>query len=173
MTCSASGQESKRRQIAIWTEKSRKEISIIDTTWHKSGRNATYNERKHHGSGLTGCCILLAAQRDLRHRWDTAVPAQPNLGLRQRVPWPTEDRSNRCHHCSSPAWPKGIYCKMQSRGKKGAATQRGPGQPSSAMNAARGAGFPHAQGFIQTHSWRTDGKKGHMNTLNIKSELIA
>lgn len=43
-------------------------------------------------------------------------------------PQPTEHRSNRCHHSSSPARAKGIYCIVQSRGNKGAATQRSPGQ---------------------------------------------
>lgn len=57
--------------------------------------------------------------------------------------WPAERSSNQCHSCSSPAWPKGIYCEMQSR-EKGAATQRGSGQPTSAMHAARGVRFLHA-----------------------------
>lgn len=48
MTCSASGQESKRRQITVQSEKSRKEINIIHTMGHKARRNAIYNEGKQH-----------------------------------------------------------------------------------------------------------------------------
>jgi len=47
MTCSVSGQQSKRRQITIQSEKSRKEINTIYTMGHKSRRNAMYNEAKH------------------------------------------------------------------------------------------------------------------------------
>lgn len=48
MAYSTSGQESKRRQITTWSEKSRKEIDIIYSVGHKAGRNAMYNEGKHH-----------------------------------------------------------------------------------------------------------------------------
>lgn len=47
MLCEWSGRQ-ERRQITIWSENSRKEINIIHTTGHKSRRNATYNEGKHH-----------------------------------------------------------------------------------------------------------------------------
>lgn len=48
MACSKRSQGSKRRQITTRSEKSRKEIDIIYSMGHKAGRNATYNEGKHH-----------------------------------------------------------------------------------------------------------------------------
>ena len=158
MTRSAMCQESKRRQIAIQSAKSRKETNIIYTmgisqeemqcimkgsiiknlgqdslsavpSWPCSGSPEEFKPSVGHGYASTA------------KSWPGAMCPWKSLW---NCPEPTEHSSNRCHHCSSPAWPKGIYCKMQSREKKGAATQRGPRQPSSAMNAARGAGFLHA-----------------------------
>lgn len=48
MTHSVSGQESKRRQITLWSGKSREEINNLYTMGHKSRRKAIYNEGKHH-----------------------------------------------------------------------------------------------------------------------------
>lgn len=71
MTHSVSGQESKRRQITLWSGRPREEINNIYTIGHKSRRTATSNEGKHHqklGSGLTGCC------KPLDLLWHSSTP---------------------------------------------------------------------------------------------------
>ena len=67
---------------------------------------------------------------------------------------PVEHSSNRCHRCSSPAWPKGIYCKLQSREKKGAA----PGSPAQPWTLQEVQNFSMLLMsfciiFIAIHSW--------------------